>query len=527
MKRIGLGIMALCLSFVATAQLDIKWGERFYDIKDGCKSAEIIAEDMSGYYMYYSMEEYAGKGEFAFNYYVVHTDMRGNPDKIVKIDFGNQSYKIEQTWRCGDLVGFILSRKKENKPVEKKTNSRNKKEEPNKTGTIALYTQFFHLKDMRLMDKPVKFKTYNYSVKQKEEPYLFNFSENKTKLAFCFLSSDTTGRKTAEVEVYDDHMRLMWSRNYPLNIENDAYDVKDVAVNNDGNKALIGIISKATGKKSKPTEGKLHLIWLTEYEQRQHNEQIEKAWATDLKCAFNMFGDYMVAGYYGTQSGNPALAIGSFSYLYDDRRGFLKNFSKAEFKDYETDEMIKDGLPLPSQMSSRIDKLIPMVGGNVIMIGEQEFESHIIPARRRNEKPTGEEAMFYRDLIVTNVDKDGFVSGNAYLPKRQKDIDGNNDYNSYAMARDRFGIYIMFNDHIGNYDGNRFEPNRNYNSDKLRTQVNFIQIYNDGSYHWHKAYDTKKNKMPFFKTMFLTTTKKILFFARYGENNVFGQFDLK
>lgn len=518
--------MAMFVCVVANAQLDIKWGDRFFDIKDGCKASQIVAEDMSGYYMWYCMEEYAGEGEFAFNYYFVHLDFKGNADKVVKIDFGHKSFKIEQTWRCGELVGFVLSRTKENKPVTKKGTT-NKQVSKDKTGTVTLYTQFFHLKDMRLMDKPLKFKTYNYSTKEREKPYLFNFSENNTKLAFCFLAADTTGAKTAELEIYDDHFRLLWSKNYKLSVENDAYEVKDVAVNNDGNKALIGIISQATGKKSKPSESKLHLIWLTEYEQRQHNEQIEKAWATDLKCAFNMFGDYLVAGYYGSQSGNPTLSIGSFSYLYDDRRGFLKNFSQTEFKDYETDDMIKDGLPLPSQMTSRIDKLIPMIGGNVIIIGEQQFESHIIPPRRRGEKSTGEEAMFYRDLIITNIDKDGFVSGNAYIPKRQKDIEGNNDYNSYAMARDRFGIYIMFNDHINNYSGNKFEANRNYNSDKLRTQTNFVQIYSDGSYHWHKAFDTKKSKMPFFQTMFLTTTKKILFFVRYEENNAFGQFELK
>ncbi|MDR1846770.1 MAG: hypothetical protein LBR17_01460 [Bacteroidales bacterium] len=526
MKKATLILVMAVLCNIANAQLDIKWGERFFDIKDGCKTAEIVAEDASGYYMWYCLEEYAGKGDFAFNYYFVHIDLSGNADKIVKIDFGNPTYKIEQTWRCGELIGFILSRSKEDKQVETKQ-SRTKKVEKPKTGTLALYTQFFHLRDMRLMDKPAKFKTFNYSVKEGEKPYLFNFSENKTKLAFAFISNDSTNAKKTEIDVYDDHVRLLWSRNYTLSVENDVCLVKDITVNNEGNKALLGAISQATGKKSKPSESKLHLVWLTEYDQRQHNEQIEKAWATDLKCAFNMYGDYLVAGYYGSQSGNPNLAIGSFSYLYDDRRGFLKNFSQAEFKDYETDDMVKDGLPLPSNMTSRIDMLLPMVGGNVIMLGEQEFESHIIPARRRSEAPTGEEAMYWRDIIITNVDKDGYVSGNSYIPKRQKDVDGNNDYNSYAMARDRFGIYLMFNDHINNYDDKKFVPSRNYNSDKLRTQTNFVRIYNDGSYHWYKAFDTKKSKMPFFKTIFLTTTKKILFFNRYNEDNIFGQFDLK
>jgi hypothetical protein len=526
MKKTALILLALMVSITVYAQLDIKWGERFYDIKDNCKNAEIITEDMSGYYMWYCMEEYIGKGDYVFNYYVVHTDMNGNADKVVRIDFGNQSFKIEKTWRCGELVGFILSRTKENKPAPAKGN-RKTQVVKDKTGTITLYTQFFHLKDMRLMDKPAKFKTYNYSAKERENPYFFNFSENKTKLAFCFLSGDTTGMRTADLEIYDDHMKLLWSKSYKINVENDTYRVLDIAVNNDGNKTLVGIISTSTAKKSKPSDSKLHLVWLTEYEQRQHNEQIEKSWATDLHCAFNMYGDYLVAGYYGSQSGNPTLAIGSFSYLYDDRRGFLKNFSQSEFKDYETDDMVKEGLPLPSSMSSKIGTLVPMVGGNVIMIGEQQFESHIIPAKRRNDPPTGEEAMYWRDLIITNIDKDGYVSGNAYIPKRQKDMEGNNDYNSYVMTRDRFGIYIMFNDHIANYDGSKFAATRNYNSDKLRTQINFVQIYSDGSYHWHKAFYTKKSKMPFFKTMFLTTTKKILFFNHYQDNNIFGQFNLK
>ena len=526
MRRFFLMAVSLMLGFQLKAQMDVQWGERFYDILDDCKAAEIVAEDNDGYYFWYCLEEYKGQGEFELNYYMARADKSGVVDKVVRMDFGNPYLKIEQTWRAGECVGFILDRIKEKKEEPAKKSRRQKDETKEKSGTASLYTQFFHLGDMRLMDKPEQFKSFTYFAKENEKPYLFNFSENKTKMVFCFFEN-AEGAKTAKVEVFDERMRLLWERTHKLNVKNDDYEIKDVSVNNAGKEVLIAIRSYTEGKKVNYADGKVHLVWLNQYEQRTHEQQLEKAWATDLKCAFNMEGDYLMAGYYGQSSSKPTLASGTFSFLYDARRGYLKNSSTLEFREYETDDMVKNGLPKPSDMTDKVRALVPMVGGNLIMIGEQEFKSSVIPPKRRGEKPTGEDAMYYRDIIITNIDKTGFISGNAYIPKRQKDYEGFEYYNSFSMTRDRYGIYLMFNDHINNYSDNAFTPNKCYNADKLRTQVNFVQIFSDGSYRWSEVYRTRKNKMPFFETLYLTTTKQIIFLGRYQDNNIIGKFEIR
>lgn len=525
MKKLA-SILVLLLCVVSLrAQIDIQWGERFYDIADDCKAAQIVAEDNGGFYLWYCMEEYIGQGETKLQYYFARADKKGNVEKVVKIDFPHQSFKIEQTWRAGDCVGFVLSRINEDKLVEKKGSR--KKVSTEKSGTAHIYTQYFHLRDMRLMDKPQKINDFRYFAAEGEKPYLFNFSENKTRMAFCFFNRDTTGARVADLRVYDDRMNMLWDRKVKLEIENDAFELKDVAVNNQGTDVLLGIRSYSTAKKVKHTDDKAHIFRISQYETRSHTEQLEKAWPTDLKCAFNMEGDYFMAGYYGTTNDKPTLATGSFAFMYDNRRDYLKQSSTAEFRDYESDEMVEKGLPKPSDMTLQVHTLVPMIGGNLIMIGEQKFISHIIPPKRRGDKPTGEEAVYYRDLAITNIDKSGMISGNAYIPKRQKDYEGFEAYNSFAMTRDRYGIYIMFNDHEKNYDGNSFQAKRCYNADKLRTQVNFVQIFSDGSYRWSKAYDTKKNKMPFFQTLYLTTLKQIMFLGKFQDHNVLGTFELR
>ncbi len=525
MKKLILAIVSLFALVNLNAQKDIKWGERFYDVLDDCQAAEIVAQDNDGFYMWYCLQEYKGEGEFELNYYVARCDHNLNVDKVVKIEFPHPTFKIEQTWRAGDCVGFILSRNKEDKPVQ--TRGKKQKTTPEKSGTANLYTQFFHLRDMRLMDKPQKFKTFRYFAKEGEKPYLFNFSENKTKLAFCFFEKDTSGAKAAQIEVYNERMGLLWDRKHTLNISNPEYQIHDVTVNNEGTEALLVVRSYPTGKKIKMTDSKAHLLWITQYEHRQYEQQIEKSWPTDIKCAFNMEGDYLMAGYYGRNSEKPRLAQGTFSFQYDQRRGYLKNSSVREFKEYETDEMVKEGLPKPSDQTAVIKALVPMIGGNLVMVGEQEFKSSIIPPKRKGEEPTGEDAMYYRDIILSNIDKNGTITGNSYIPKRQKDFEGKEAYNSFAMARDRYGIYIMFNDHIKNYENNAFTPVKCYNGDKMRTQVNFVQVFSDGSYRWSKAFDTKQMKMPFFKTLYLTTTSKILFFARFQDHNILGEFEIR
>ena len=522
MKKILLSIVMLFISLASFAQVDVKWGERFYDILETCEDAQIVMEDPEGYYMWYLLNEYAGSGEFKLNYYMARIDKNQNVQKIYRMDFGNPSFKIEKTWRSGELIGFILSRVSEDKPVEVKGKKSKKLGPKEATGKANLYYQFFHTRDMRLVgEKPEKFKSYNYFAVEGQKPYLFNFSENKTKLVFGFFTNDTSGR-AVDVEVYDDNMRLLWEKTHRLQISNDAYIIKDIAVSNDGKRSLIAVNSFSTAKKKLYTDGKIHLIWMNEYEERRHEEQLTKAWPTDFKCVFGNEEDYLVAGYYASSSEKPNLAVGSFSFIYDNRRGYKKNSSTVEFKEYETDDNVTGDLPYPSDMVATVDCIYPMVGGNCIMVGEQKFASKIEAPERRGDKPTGENAMFFRDLIISNVDKTGFISGNSYIPKRQKTYKESDQYNSYALTRDRYGMYIMFNDHEANYEGNSFWPKRNYNSDKLRTQVNFIQVYNDGSWRWHEAYNSRVNKMPFFKTIFLTTDKDILFLGHYQDNNVIG-----
>jgi hypothetical protein len=346
-------------------------------------------------------------------------------------------------------------------------------------------------------------------------------------MAFCLFNKDESGAKIANVRVYDERMNVLWEKDHKLNINNDAYEMEDISVSNNGTEVLLAVRSYSKAKKVKHTDDKAHLVWLTNYEERTYEEQLEKAWPTSIKTAFNMEGDYFMAGYYGTANDKPTQAMGTYSFMYDARRGYLKQSSTAEFKEYENDAMVKEGLPKPSDMTAHIKALVPMVGGNLIMIGEQKFISHIIPPKRRGDKPTGEEAVYYRDLIITNIDKHGMISGNAYIPKRQKDVAGFEAYNSFGMTRDRYGIYIMFNDHIKNYEDNAFLAQKCYNADKLRTQVNFVQIFSDGSYRWSKAYDTKKNKMPFFRTLYLTTLKQIKFLGRYQDHNVIGTFEIR
>ena len=137
MKRLFLAIISLFAMINLNAQKDIKWGERFYDVLDDCQAAEIVAQDNDGFYMWYCLQEYKGEGEFELNYYVARSDNNLNINKIVKIEFPHPTFKIEQTWRAGDCVGFILSRTVEDKPVQTKKSSR-KKEEPEKFFSLLI-----------------------------------------------------------------------------------------------------------------------------------------------------------------------------------------------------------------------------------------------------------------------------------------------------------------------------------------------------------------------------------------------------
>ncbi|MBQ9253157.1 MAG: hypothetical protein IJ180_00090 [Bacteroidales bacterium] len=528
MKKFFLYLTTLLFGLNLFAQMDVSFGKRFYDIADDCMDVKFIAEDNSGFYFYYCMNEYQGEGEFEYKYYLANTDTEGNIVKIAKIDFGSPNYKIEQTWRNNNLIGFILSKTKPDKAKESRRSTRSKTA-PKQTGNEKLYVQYLHLKDMRLIDKPQMFLNYSYVVDSAQKPFLFSFSENKTKMIFCLKRGDTTGTST-EIKVYNNQMGLLWSKNYSLpQTDGMQLEIQDVNVNNDGDKALLAIKANAQGKKVDHKNDIAYLVYFTQFQKKEYALQIEKGWATQMKCCFNMEGSHILAGYYGNSNEKPYLAGGTFAYTFDSRRLHQTNFSKQEFKEYETDDMVakNNDMALPSNFTTYVEELVPMVGGNVVMLGEQRFQSHIIPPKRRGEKSTGEEASFYRDLVLTNIDKTGFVTGNAFIAKRQKEFKGSNQYNGYIATRDRYGIYIMFNDHIANYKNGKYSPTRQYNSDKLRTQINFVQVYSDGSYNWQQVLRTHDMKMPLYKTLFLTNTKNILFMCHWEDNNIIGKFQTR
>ena len=52
MKKCFLSIIMMFISIVSFSQVDVKWGERFYNIIETCEDAQIVMEDAQGYYMW-------------------------------------------------------------------------------------------------------------------------------------------------------------------------------------------------------------------------------------------------------------------------------------------------------------------------------------------------------------------------------------------------------------------------------------------------------------------------------------------
>lgn len=510
MKKIATLVLGLFfIGYSMEAQINVTWGNRFYDLTDFTKDARIVGEDWEGYYMWYSMEEYLGNGQYGNNYYLARFGHDNRIKKIVKLDFKDAHLKISHVWRSGENIGFILS-----KTVKK-------------TKSTTLYKQFFQTKDMRLMGTPEPFHTFVQDTKNAGKPYLFALSENGSKVGFCFAETqDSASNLSMTMKIYDERLRLLWERTYAPTFTNPTYAYETMAISNDGQKMVIGVKTVQSGKKVDHTTGVLDIFWFTEYKGRKHQLKLEKAWAQSFQTAFNMENDYVIAGYYGNNALNPSESKGVFSYLFDDRRGEMKQQGIQLFKnDTPSDtEQPKDMLPKEA-MQCHADYLIPMMSGNVILIGEERADFIPKPARRnQKQEVTFAQGMHYRNLHITSINKKGIIVSDNFVPKRQVNAKGDNSYNSYALVSDRFHVFLVFNDHISNFTAQGYHPIRNYNSDKMRTFVSMVKIFPDGSFRWHEVNKTNTMKMPFYKTIYLDTEKRLIFFSRYEDNNILGSF---
>lgn len=494
------------------AQINVTWGNRFYDLTDFTKDAQIIGEDWEGYYMWYSLEEYLGDGQYGINYYLARFGHDNQIKKIIRLDFKDNYLKIAHVWKSGENIGFILS----------KTEKRSKK--------TTLYKQFFQTKDMRLMGSPESFSVFTQDEKNEGDPYLFTLSENGSKVGFCFVEiQDSAKTSGMTMKVYDERLKLLWERSYTPTFSNARYAYESMSVSNDGLKAVIGVRTFQGGKKPNRTADVMDVFWFTEYKGRKHQLKLENAWALSFQTAFNMENDYVVAGYYGNNAANPTEGKGVFSYLLDDRRGELKRHETQIFKN-DTPANCQEPKDMLSgkDMQYHADHLIPMMSGNVVLIGEERTEFKPKPARRnQKQEVVFAPGMHYRNLHITSINKNGTIVSDSFVPKRQVNKKGDNSYNSYALAHDRFNIFLVFNDHIGNFTNNGYMPVKNYDSDKMRTFVSMVKIFPDGSFRWHEVNKTNSMKMPFYKTIYLDTEKRLVFFSRYEDNNILGSFPIE
>lgn len=160
-------------------------------------------------------------------------------------------------------------------------------------------------------------------------------------MVFCILKGGENSRE-AEVKIYNNQMGLLWSKTYPIaTVEGLKISVKDVMVNNEGDEALLALQGVAQGKKINHKDDITYLVHLTKYQNKTYDLKLEDAWATDIRCCFNLEGDHMIAGYYGITNDKPYLAAGTFAYSFDKRRLYQKSSSMKEFKEYETDAMVE------------------------------------------------------------------------------------------------------------------------------------------------------------------------------------------
>lgn len=147
--------------------------------------------------------------------------------------------------------------------------------------------------------------------------------------------------------------------------------------------------------------------------------------------------------------------------------GETKEVLTSSFKEFELDFMlqnmtegkakrvakrIKQGQTreLPSYY---IDELVPMSDGTIRMIGERR---HIYTTTTYYGGVTTTRTHYnYEDLVVVSISSDGEVQWAERIAKKQRTIDDDARYSSYALMKLDNELAFMFNDNAENlnYDG--------------------------------------------------------------------------
>jgi len=438
MKQIILFVLGILIFNGLPAQ-NVHWGSS-HTHKNGEYISKLIAEDDKGIYVLRRGAQRRDSRAVIIEHYSPDMKLQYSR-KITEIDKTNVFFQDFFEYNKKLFITFTQYRAKEQKHILFY-------QEVNKhTGELVG-------NGLSLMTSTSKSKylqgTFDYEPSPDSSKAVIFFSEAPNTRVMSY-GADRSSNQFS-IKVLDDKFEKVWSKKVTLPYDANLYEHRQIEVDNDGNVYILAKIydnrirEKVRGK----ANYKYKIIALREGEERrEYDLYLEDKFITDITFKLDRrTNDIICSGFYSER--NSEGFKGSFFLAIDK---VSKEVSRTGTKEFDVDFMSNFMRERRAKRGGEVydfnmRDIVLRTDGGAVLIAEQFFvrvDNNNFGAYYNNFN-NFRYIYHYNDIVVININPDGSIAWNTFVPKWQRST--NAIYSSFSKAVIRDKIYFVFNESI-------------------------------------------------------------------------------
>ena len=503
MKKILFLLLGIFMFNTLAAQ-DVHWGES-HKLKNSEFISKLIAEDDNGIYVLRRGAQRRDSRAAIIEHYSPDMQLQYSR-KMTEIDKTNVFFQDFFEYNGKLFIIFTQYRPKERKHILFY-------QEVNK------HTGELEGKGLSLMTSTSKSKylqgIFDYEPSPDSSKAVIFFSEAPDARAMSY-GADRSSNEFS-VKVLDDKFEKVWSRKVTLPYDANLYEHRQVEVDNDGNVYILAkIYDKRVREKVRGKANyKYKIIALQEGEERkEYDLYLDDKFITDITFKLDRrTNDIICSGFYSER--NSQGFKGSFFLAIDK---VSKEVSRTGTKEFDVDFMSNFMRERRAERGGEVydfnmRDIVLRTDGGAVLIAEQfytriDYNDNRFGTFNQNRNFNNNLAYvnyYYNDIIIINVNPDGSIAWNTFIPKWQRST--NPVYSSFSKAVVKDKIYFVFNESIAK-----------------RANVMLATVYADGRVDMKDMFRNKESGVIIRPTVCRQVSEnEMIIYGEWGRKYKFGR----
>ncbi len=292
---------------------------------------------------------------------------------------------------------------------------------------------------------------FDYKISPDSSKAVIFYSEAPSRVFGGFTSFLSNSSNRFTVRVLDENFEKVWVKKMNLPYDEDLYSHQKIDVDDEGNVYILAKIHDKVARDKK--QGKANYKYKIIALRNNGEEKIE--YDLFLKDKFiseitfklnNKTSNIICSGFYSER--NSAGIKGAFYFTVDKEskeisRSDLKAFSPEFMSNFMREKRAKKGREL---YGFHMRDIVLRSDGGAVLIAEQFYVTTIREFDPNTNTYQDRYIYNFDEIIIVNINPDGSIAWNTYIPKYQRSSSPMFSSFSKAVVRDK--IYFIFNERI-------------------------------------------------------------------------------